>query len=103
VFVLMAKQLNKQKKIDHTSRALHTVKKLFAVCFCQRRTTKMVARTPGNSLCCAPGRAAHDKAPYFAVHLVRQHTAKLFFVFFKNNYFAVCLVRQHTQTSFSLF
>ena len=38
LFVLMAKQLNKQKKIDHRGRVLHTAKSLFAVCCSLRHT-----------------------------------------------------------------
>ena len=58
----MAKQVNKQKKIDHRGRALHTAKSLFAVCCSLRHT----AKTAGQRYL---GTA-------FSVCLVRKHTAK---------------------------
>jgi len=58
----MAKKVNKQKKIDHKGRALHTAKSLFAVCCSLRHTAKTA------------GQRYLETA--FAVCLVKKLTAK---------------------------
>jgi len=107
----MAKQLNKQKKIDHRGRALHTAKSLFAVCCLNRHTPKMVARASWElalpcacsvssrqslRFCRVPGQAAHGKAwwPEPAGNWLCRAPAQA--AHDKASDFAVCQARQHT-------
>ena len=106
----MAKQLNKQKKIDHTSRALHTVKNkgarqrwwpehlgtAFAVRQAEQHTTKLLILP-----CTWSDSTRQSSFSWFLKIIILPcawsgSTRKPPFLFFKNNYFAMSLMIWHT-------